>query len=255
MPDPASERTAPEGDDTSVRTLLRAGLAAFGRRRTALWLVVLTAGVVNGAVTEAAVRSLGGHVVDRTGDVIPGTDAVVGLSVSTLVAVALVAVVTMLLAGFLIDALALEGVDEAEREPRGLPELLHTAWPRVGRFAFWAVLVGVVQSVGLILCVFPGVVVTYALVLWPFFVLDPDRDPPRNPLAPSTRAAADHLGTFLPVFGVLVAVVLVAGGLRLALLPVPWVGAVVGAVALLAARAFAACVWAGLYRRLRPVDG
>jgi hypothetical protein len=248
VPGPEAARDADA--DSDVRSVLRAGLAAFGRRRTALWIVVLTAGVVNGAVTEAAVRSVGGDRVDRTADIIPGTDAVVGLSVSTLVAVALVAVVTLVLAGFLIDALALEGVDEADREPRGLPELLRTAWPRVGRFAFWAVLVGVVQSLGVILCVFPGVVVTFALVLWPFFVLDPDRDPPRNPLAPATRAAADHLGTFLPVFAVLVIVILAAGGLRLALLPVPWVGSVVGAVALLAARSYAACVWAGVYRRL-----
>jgi uncharacterized membrane protein len=107
----------------------------------------------------------------------------------------LVAILLMVLVSALISAALARG---ALRELDGhRPDIssffrFHNVW----RVVVLSVLIGVVESIGLILCVVPGVVLTFLLMFSFFFLIDQNLDP-LNAMVASIKLVWAHFGKML----------------------------------------------------------
>jgi uncharacterized protein involved in cysteine biosynthesis len=139
--------------------------------------------------------------------------------------------------------LALSAADE---DRRSFAELRGEAMTKLGPYVGWTILAGLIISVGVLLCVLPGLIAAFFLLFVPFLAIEMTRGV--NPLVGSFNAVKEKAGSLILLFLVFVAIVIGLGIVSFVLGFIPLLGPIVTAILQFVLFGFALCTLAVVYR-------
>jgi hypothetical protein len=139
------------------------------------------------------------------------------------------------------------GLAAADRDQRSFAELRGEAMTKLGPYIGWTLLAGLIISVGVVLCVLPGLIAAFFLLFVPFLAIEMNRGG-LNPLVGSFNAVKERAGSLILLFLVFVAIAIGVGILGLVLGFIPLIGPIVAAIVQFVLFGFALCTVAVVFR-------